>query len=82
MDLSNIEIVQSGKHALIVRRMADELMVQRIISKHATPNYLGQGYCLIAALKIGETLEEFKERMERFEANQLQKRRRKRGSVS
>ena len=40
MDLSNIEIVQSGKHALIVRRMADELMVQRIKSKHATPNYL------------------------------------------
>ena len=70
MDLSNVQIIQVFGYSHVVRRMPDELMVQRIINKHATPNYMERGLSLVAVLRKGETLNDLKLRMERFEAKQ------------
>ena len=78
MDLSNVEIIQHGKYQFVVRRLADDLMKQRIISHHATPNFLERGYCLVGVLRNGETLDYLDRKMKEHEANRLQKTRKQR----
>lgn len=78
MDLSNVEIIQHGKYQFVVRRLADDLMKQRIISHHATPNFLGSGYCLIGVLRKWETLDDLDRKMKKHEVNRLQKTRKQR----
>ena len=66
MNLSNVEIIRQGEYGYVVRRMDDELIKQRIIAKHAIPNLLDRGVCLVAVLKPGETLADLEIRMDKF----------------